>query len=94
MRHLCSIVKHSMVDGEAMTSMTISVFGVGFGLILLATLLFLSTWATIIKKPNYLLGSITMLWFKILSQIISVGLILLILEEANQLLTTFLFWRR
>ena len=74
--------------------MTISVFGVGLGLILLGILLFLATWAVVIKKPKYLLGTITMIWFKILRQVISAGLILLMLGEANQLLTTFLFWRR
>jgi hypothetical protein len=94
MTHLCSIVKHSNVDGEALTAMPTSVFSVGFSLILLGTLFFLATWAIVIKKPNYLLGTITMLWFKTLRQVISVGLILLILGEANQLLTTFLSWRR
>ena len=73
--------------------MTISVFEVGLGLISLASFFFLATWAFMIWKPNYLLGTITMIWFNTLTRVTSVGLTLLILGEADQLLKTFLFWR-
>jgi hypothetical protein len=70
------------------------IFRVGFALILLGSLFFLGTWAIVIRKPKYLLGTITMLWFKTLARVVGVGLLLLILAEADQMLTTYLFWRR
>jgi hypothetical protein len=79
---------------EAIGGMQTSIFAVGLGLISLAALLFLATWALVIKKPGYLVGTITMLWFKTLAQVIGAGLILLIMGAANQLLETALFWRR
>lgn len=70
------------------------VFRVGLGLIFVASFVFLGSWALVIWKPKYLLGNVTMLWFKTMRQAIFAGLILLVLGELNQLLTTFLFWRR
>jgi hypothetical protein len=70
------------------------IFGVGLSLILLGALLFLATWVVVIRKPGFLLGTITMLWFKTLAQVMGTGLILLIIGAASQLLQTALFWRR
>jgi hypothetical protein len=61
--------------------MAISVFRVGFGLILLASCFFVGTWALVIWRPKYLLGTVTMLWFRTIKQVIMVGLILLIMGE-------------
>jgi len=74
--------------------MATPVFGVGLALIFAASLAFVGSWALVIWKPKYLLGSVTMLWFRTMKQVILAGLILLVLAELNQLLTTFLFWRR
>jgi hypothetical protein len=74
--------------------MAIPIFATGLALILLGALLFLASWALVIKKPGFLLGTITMLWFKTLAQVMGTGLILLILGAADQVLETALFWRR
>jgi hypothetical protein len=74
--------------------MAIPIFEAGLALILLGSLLFLASWALVVKKPGFLLGTVTMLWFKMLARVIGTGLILLILGAADQVLETALFWRQ
>lgn len=74
--------------------MAIPIFTTGVVLILLGSLLFLASWILVVKNPAFLVGTITMLWFKTLTQVVGAGLILAILGAADQIFVTALFWRR
>jgi hypothetical protein len=75
-----------------MTSTTL--LTVGSLLIGLGLLAFGATYSLLVKKPEFLLGSLTMLWFRCLTWIVITGLSLLGLEALHQVIFTVLFWRR
>jgi hypothetical protein len=69
------------------------VLWVGGALVGLSLFFYAATWATMVLKPGWLLGNVTMLWLRTLVRTLTAGLILILLFELNEIVRTILFWR-
>jgi hypothetical protein len=74
--------------------MTPTLGTIGILLIFGGMIAFCVSYCLVVKKQEFLLGSLTMLWFRCLTWIVLSGLILLGLDAVNRLVFTTLFWRR
>ncbi len=71
-----------------------AIWHLGCGLIVSAGALYVLSWGLITWRPNWLLGNITLLWFKSLVYMGLGGLGLIVLWALDQFAWTVLFWRR
>ena len=67
---------------------------IGIWLICGGMFAFCLSYLFVVKKQQYLLGNLTMMWFRCLTWIVVGGLSLLTLDSLNRLLFVALFWRR
>ena len=66
---------------------------VGCALVAVSIVLYAATWSLMILRPGWLLGNITMLWFRALVRTLTVGLIVILLGALDEIVATALFWR-
>ncbi len=63
-------------------------------LIWIPGLVYLVSWIAVTHYSRLAFGNVTLLWFKLLTWVVSGGLALLLCAELGRIFETYLFWRR
>jgi hypothetical protein len=61
----------------------------GIGLVVSSGVLYAATWALVVWKPKYLVGNISILWFKALLRTLTFGLVILVLAAAERIIFAY-----
>ena len=65
----------------------------GGGLVVFSGIVYAATWALVIWKPAYLVGNISILWFRALAKALTFGLVIITLAAVERIISTYAFWR-
>jgi hypothetical protein len=65
----------------------------GVGLVVYSGIAYAATWALVIWKPAYLVGNISIHWFKALARTSTFGLVIIVLAAVERIISTYAFWR-